>query len=549
MLLATLLPLKIIILLGSDGIPRYFPASFAQYDRGQLIIWLSIATVAFYMAHLIAEKLVSICSSAGSRKLVSRTRKVALFDDQDELASSGYRTYARALAGGVFTFLVIALLFWLYRDAGYMISGYIAVCMLFLGLIYKYNARVRSGFSDFLPGAVSVLSTIGFLSAFGFIVAQFMLGHPVPLLAAIITMLLSRQMFSRLSTVVGSALFLLGNRLKLNSLFFHTQVYVEREHPQQEDFFTRFTPDSRDRWLRELFAQFVPGVKGHPRFEWHQSGMPSVASFWVSVDGDSPDYLLRFYAPIRKPWAMNEATLLSEKAMCRLPAPKLLISTPFEDLHVSLFELPNVKIPSGKEHRKHVIALNAELMMMVLPSPLITRFSRSRPMLGSRMERNWVERIRMAANTASERHLIDELSRRWDHIRGTIENLPVMLVNQQTGLDNMVVDEPEGRPLLLGWGQWAIEPIGFTWGPQPKAQQQSVNDLKQLQNSCEKLNEIDVEAACLVARMKHFESLYVRQLYRSAIDFVPDILDNLQRCRLGQDALSLSTDSQATTKQ
>ncbi len=55
MLLAFFLPLKVIILLGSDGIPRYFPPAFEQFDRDALIVWLSIATVAFYALYLLAD--------------------------------------------------------------------------------------------------------------------------------------------------------------------------------------------------------------------------------------------------------------------------------------------------------------------------------------------------------------------------------------------------------------------------------------------------------------------------------------------------------------
>lgn len=451
MLLATLLPLKIIILLGSDGIPRYFPPSFAQYERDQLIIWLSIATGVFYVAHLLAEKLISLCSASGSRKLVNRTRKVALFEDQDELASNGYRTYARALAGGVFAVLVVALLSWVYRDVAYVIMGYMLASALVLSCIYQFNRRLQSRFMDFLPGAVSVLSTFGFLVVFAFILTQFMLGYSVPLLMAIISMMLSRQMFSRLSTIVSSTGFLLGNRLKLNSLFFHSQVYVEREHPQQEDFFTLFVPGQREEWLKRLFSQVVPGVEGIPVFEWRQTGMPGVVAFRVTVESDSSSYMLRFYAPIRKPWAINEATLLSERVMDRLPAPRLLACLPFENIHVNVFELPVVQPVTGREHAQCVGALNDELMAMAVPGPLVTRYCRSKSMLRSRMERDWIKRVRFAANTEEDHRLISELDESWERIGQVIEHLPVMLVNPQAGADNVVVDK-NGRPLLLGWG-------------------------------------------------------------------------------------------------
>ena len=43
MLLAFFLPLKVIILLGSSRIPRYFPESWKSFDHDQLVITLAVA--------------------------------------------------------------------------------------------------------------------------------------------------------------------------------------------------------------------------------------------------------------------------------------------------------------------------------------------------------------------------------------------------------------------------------------------------------------------------------------------------------------------------
>lgn len=531
MLVATLLPLKIILLLGAERVPSYFPAIFSDYGINQLILFLLVATLAFYGVHLISQKMVSFFSVRGGQKLIARTQKMSLFENQDEVASNGYRTYARALSGGVFTLLVIGLIFWLYRSAALFIVGYIFVSVCLAGVLYVVSSKLRTRFISFLPGVVEVLTTVGFLAVFGFIVARFMLGHSVPLLPAVVTMLLSRQMFSQLSGVVSSVIFLLNNRIKLNSLFFHTQVYVEREHPQQEDFFTRFVPETRDRWMRDLLKQFLPGITTPPVFEFRQSGMPGVVVFLVTLPERDAHYMLRFYAPIRKPWALNEADLLTESSLKELPSPVLLASAPFEDIHVNLFELPQTRVPSAEEHRNSVSLLNREMMALDLPAALVTRFARSRPMLASRIECGWIDRLRVAAADERDNHLLRELGQRWDHIVGLIRDLPVMLINQQIGLDNMLLEDSGSAPLILGWGQWIIEPVGFSWSGHEAPLKQAVAEFEEVQVNSKKLGAVDAEAACLVARMKEFESLFQRQLYRSAIDFIPNILENVSRCK------------------
>ena len=106
-----------------------------------------------------------------------------------------------------------------------------------------------------------------------------------------------------------------------------------------------------------------------------------------------------------------------------------------------------------------------------------------------------------------------------------------MLINQQIGLDNMLLEDSGSAPLILGWGQWIIEPVGVSWSGHEAPLKQAVAEFEEVQVNSKKLGAVDAEAACLVARMKEFESLFQRQLYRSAIDFIPNILENVSRCK------------------
>lgn len=528
-LLSMFLPLKIIILMGSDRIPRYFPPSFAEFERDQLIIWLMVATVGFFLLNVIAERVIDWCSVSGSRKLVSRTRKVALFERQDEVASDGYRTYAKALAGGVFSTLVIALFFWIYPSMAYAVLGFIAVSYVGLGFLYEGNARIRADFLSFLPGAVSTLTTLGFLLAFAFIVAQYMLGHPISLIVAIISMLLSRKMFSSISTVVSSVLTLLKSRIKLNSLFFQTQVYSVQEHRRQKDFLSQFAPDSRNSWLRKVLLDLVPDAKGEPAFRWHQSGIPNVVCFWVTMDNGDKAYLLRFFAANRKAAAINEATLLSDNVVRELPAVPLLGSAPVGDMQVHVLDVTGCVPLKARQLNRSLVQLDKELMAVSLPRPLVTRFTNSKPMSPSRMDSHWLERFGFAAQTDADEQLLDGLSQRWESIRRRLEQLPVVLTNPQLGVDNLVQDRTTKRVLLLSWGQWAIEPLGYTWSVRPGLLKRQVQTLTDLQDEVKRLQDVDIDTVILAAHIKELERLFRKQNYQSAIDLLPQVLKSVEK--------------------
>src|SRR5699024_6821580 len=126
-MLASFIPLKVVIMLGSDGIPRYFPASFAQLDRDVLIAELSVGMLGFFVLHLLAEKSIAWVTGISTSRLLEKSQKLVLFENQDELAANAYHRYSRALASGVFILLALTGLGWFYLSMSLAIVGYLAM--------------------------------------------------------------------------------------------------------------------------------------------------------------------------------------------------------------------------------------------------------------------------------------------------------------------------------------------------------------------------------------------------------------------------------------
>ncbi|WP_337133530.1 hypothetical protein, partial [Staphylococcus aureus] len=185
-LLAFLLPLKILMLLGSTGVPRYFPTVFANYDRDVLVIVLSLAAIGFYLMYFVAEKLIVYGSRHGADLLLRRSHKITLFENQEGIASRGYQRYARSLASGVFLFLVASVIAWLYSELLLVLIVYVVLAFFTLAMLYAKGGKLRSGLDEAPGPIVNTATSIGFLLAFGFMVAQFLFGNPPGLLVAII---------------------------------------------------------------------------------------------------------------------------------------------------------------------------------------------------------------------------------------------------------------------------------------------------------------------------------------------------------------------------
>ncbi|WP_155833635.1 hypothetical protein [Halomonas sp. BC04] len=186
-LLAFFLPLKVIILLGSPGMPRYFPPSWAAYDRDVLVIVLSASTLLFFLLHLLAEKLLGIMVEKGASGVVERSRKLALFSNQDEVARQAYRKLASGLATGALSVLLVILFAALYPAFLTVMVTYILGVTAVLSIATQSRPYWRSKLQENASKLVSLLSAIGFLLLFAFMVTDFMLWEGVNFMVAIIS--------------------------------------------------------------------------------------------------------------------------------------------------------------------------------------------------------------------------------------------------------------------------------------------------------------------------------------------------------------------------
>lgn len=161
-LLAALLPLKVIILLGTERIPSYFPELLQVYGKTVLIVGLGGATLVFFAIHLVAEWSIARLAAFGARKLITNSRKLALFENQELLLTRAYQRFAEALAGWVFLGLAGLALAWVYPLQAIVISSYIIVVWLVLVIIQRLGHVWREQQVGEFIRLVGVLANIGF---------------------------------------------------------------------------------------------------------------------------------------------------------------------------------------------------------------------------------------------------------------------------------------------------------------------------------------------------------------------------------------------------
>ena len=514
MLLAFFLPLKVIILLGSDGMPRYFPPAFEQFDRDMLIVSLTAATIAFYGLYLVAERVVEFGGERGSKTLLARSRKMVLFENQDALAARAYKRHAEIIAGSVFLTLALVILFWLYLGVALLVAGYVLVVGTVLLTALAISDSLLTRVKDNLSGWMGVLSGIGFMLAFAYLVIDFLFLDPPGLIPAIIALLLTRQGFNRLSRLVTGLAQQHDQKAKLDALFFHSSVFLPNQDQDnnKETIWTLLAPETRQQWVPELIAE----MHGEPPprdldIQWWQTDVAHVGVLHCHTPG-KPSVFVKLFAPKRSAYALHEATLLADPPI-GLPGPQWVGATQVRGFHCHVLEIPEELPERQGDTAKGVDVIRQSLLQVPLPPPLLTRYQRSRPMLWQRLNDSMLERLQVAANNSQALDVISQLRGRLQDWRDQLAALPPAITTRDVRPGNIVMTET-GAPILLHWGNWAIEPSGAGWPTKPKHLQALGENAK---------------GPVLAALSHELELLFERHRFSRALKLLPRIVGLLAR--------------------
>lgn len=472
-LLAFFLPLKIVILLGSEGIPRYFPASFAQFDRDLLVVLLGVATVGFFVSHIIAERLIDLVTKSAARFLVERNKKLVLFENQDQVAEGAYQGFARALAGLVFCLLALSALAWVYPEMAFVMGGYLVVSTLLVVGVCSFNERVRAWVDDNLGSLMGNLSALGFFSVFGYLVVDFVLLTPPGILIAILSILAGRQSFGRVAAAVGGLYRLYGQREKLDAIFFHGRPLVKTVMDKPGSLWEYLAPGQRGKWVAPVLKEFC-GTEAPDEEEvdkelrWQQHSVSNAAAFVYRKD--TVVWMVKLFSNKGHSLSQHEATILSDSPK-GLPAPGFRGASKIGSFYCGVYQLePGKTVPVNRHNLARLEVLSLLLQVEVQPT-LVRRYLRSMSTLPRRMSLVWLDRLAVAASSPWQFQAIDGVRQYWAQLQSVLTSLPLTIHNPALKPGSLWQGKASGRLTILHWERWVLEPAGAGWPVNSKASQ------------------------------------------------------------------------------
>ena len=234
--------------------PSYFVEIFGTVEKGLLVYWLVVGTVASYIINLAFNYITDIFVVKGAKKVLKGSDKISYFSNYIAETNSFYKKICQAQSSIVFILLgclltIFASSIW-FADLSLFLMG----SFILISLSGVINKAFIVWIKDKSHVTLSVLSTTAFLVFFGSIINSFTKNSEgVNLLLAIISMLVIRQVLQKSVSVILDSIYLVIKKEKVDHVFhFDSPVSVI---VNKKDIWSLLSAKDRNETLGTYFEQ------------------------------------------------------------------------------------------------------------------------------------------------------------------------------------------------------------------------------------------------------------------------------------------------------
>jgi len=459
MMVALLLPLKVVMLLGAGNVPRFFPEVMTQYDREPLIIVLGAVAVAFYGLHILTSRLSRYSSDNGVDKLLSQSQKVVLFENQDKIASNAYQKFAEALASLTFSAFAIVLLSLFYPMLVLILASYFLVAATVLSMLNNISDDWQTRLSQQSSVITLNLNNLGFLLVFVTIVTDFLYFTPPPFFIALLSVILCRLMLVRIGMGISDLLGLQKQQAKIKALFFPEQQFVPVNHDSLKNIWSMLKQPYRDEWLNELLRDSIANNMPELQVNWFQCRFNNGLFLLVSTPQQEQNWLVKLFDRNASMSAQHEATLLTD-SFIKLPAPEMKTVTKLADYHCHVFAIEKTALITESPSPDLQQAFLTQLLAIRPPETLVDRYQRSHIMLWEKLDDSIFERLWLVSDAAGKQ-VVETFRDCLPDIKNRLSNLPLVFDNPVNA--TLLLRSSSEEPLCIDWGKWELCPGGAAW--------------------------------------------------------------------------------------
>lgn len=524
LLAALLLPWKLLIVLSANVFPRIMPVFLANYETRELVLILSVASLASFLTHLICEGGISMVCGRGAQSVIDLHQKTGLFNSHREQAAQLYRRMLQSLAA-----LVCCVLVMLWLTLAYPLLLIALASYLGFGLVAALRwsgLRVRA---EYRPSRELVMKAWwggGFLYMLGWVIADYWRGELPGLTIAFISLVLVRQTLVFIATVYQNLRLLQDNRGRVDALFLAEMPWLPRLR-RDDGFQGLLEPTRRTLWVSDLLRAHGLASSGELDILC-RSAQAGRIIYMTVINGrhDEPNAcLLKLYHGSLYAVAQHEREVL-QAAEAWWPAPRLLGDHTVDGNTCLAFDWSADKHwLTARERRSCLRSLRGGLMTCELPNELLARYDRSQPRLSRRLENVDWALLRSLAPSREVASLCNALQSHWAGLLRELDALPRHLV--LPALDRRMMGAAGNEPATIcNWTRWRWESIGAGWPFRTRSREQLGEFLLTASAVRDELRAINSEAAFRVAMLYEFEHLHASRNFAAALALVAPICES-----------------------
>jgi hypothetical protein len=531
-LLAFMLPLKVVLLAGSGGVPRYFQFFVHPDDKTAWIIGLTGAAFVCYFATLALEAFSTRIAHDVSSDILHEAGVVSKLSNQTEDAQSYYEKFCQISAHLLFalTGLLALALFntWLFTALVMLfVIQFIFSAWLVRGENDLHPSRVKAYVFEKLKNYLGILSSINFLAAFLVILVPFLITDNGNILVAIGSIIITRQMLGSLVAAVSNANSLSKNRHRIDPLVFRDFYLEEPEAKEGQTLRNYFHKKSRERRVAGVLRSIV-SPETELEVRWEDSPLGGINTF-VIMDGkdkgaDSLFYQMQVFSLKKFHQLENEEFLFRHIPRSHLCAPEVLVRFAEGPFECQICEYGQGESVTLMEWREILPALLQQLWALTPPRVLVDAYIASNPLINKRLSESLIKRLDIALDSDQEISVFEDFLQRLPEISMRLQQLPIYIHNKQLEYKNVASLKESQRYYIMSWRNWSIEPLG-SWLPSIIKEDQVTGMLENVRSIRSDIpNDFDYEHILFAHQCLEMELNIKRGAYKLALDRMDKIL-------------------------
>lgn len=520
--LTLFLPIKIILQLGHDRVPKYLPGLLTDVDKNTLTLVLCGATVGFYILHAFMEKIINCLESRASLVLEGKTPVFLRNKSAMAVMNKSYSRVSSSLAE-LFIFMVV--------------MGFVAVVYLKLFLvILAYAFLVITGYEIyFMKSSANQANThlnelennenslhvfwfdLGFLLIFAYIVFGFLTGSSPGVMIAFISFLLVRRSAGGLKRTVRNFMQLNARRTVIEPLLF-TEPLKRKKRGSHK--YLKIKKSEIEDYCMKVLNHVLQEEISNLRVNWYDFEIHDLLAVQLTVNTNNRTFLLKIYQ--RKRDSRPDRELNLHAMMPQLPALELC---DYGELHGHTWVLHEWKeyIDNTDTHQAGYL-LNEKLMALKLPKSLLLEWQQVHPPMSQRTGENFWKELENIAEMLSPdlTNDIQALSPHIDSINVSLQKLPMVLINLKESGSTVKYDLDKNA-FSMYWAEWSIEPLGAGWPVSDIGLNELEKSLERAKQNTLHLKSVDIRTVKISALIYMLEEYLKRQRFKDALTLIPSI--------------------------